>query len=318
MRAVVSQAALMAKAAEGQVGEPGVFEIADPFLGSSSSALQRFEVGDVRIGLVGDEDLEAVPVDVGEGELGAGVGFLASGDGPSPVGPAGQIDHVGDLGDVGAFAFVVAIGGDGRLPPAGDNGQAGRADWFGQVVTDAEAHVCSTARVDEAVGERGGVGPSDDLDHCGIHRQLRQSHRQQFDVIGGGVGPGVTWSQDPAQRFTGGVQERQQRVIPEPALVGRRGTLLVRMRGDERAVEVDHVEPRVTTGVPHLLAAAARATAIRSSAALSTASRVRHAVGVDATAPNNSGWSRNTAKSEMASPPSAIITAKSTTTWPRS
>ena len=40
----------------------------------------------------------------------------------------------------------------------------------------------------------------------------------------------------------------------------------------------------------------------------------RGRVGVDATSPNSSGWLRSTAKSEMASPPSAIITATSANT----
>jgi hypothetical protein len=50
--------------------------------------LEGFEVGDVGVGLVGDEDLETVPVGVGEGELGAGVGFLAPGDGRVRFRPA--------------------------------------------------------------------------------------------------------------------------------------------------------------------------------------------------------------------------------------
>lgn len=37
--------------------------------------MKGFEVGDVGVGLVGDEHLEAVPADVGEGVLGAGMGF---------------------------------------------------------------------------------------------------------------------------------------------------------------------------------------------------------------------------------------------------
>ena len=67
---------------------------------------------------VGDEHLEAVPVDVGEGELCAGVGFFAADDHPGAVGPARQVDQVGDLGDLGVVAFVGAVGGD-RRPPRG-------------------------------------------------------------------------------------------------------------------------------------------------------------------------------------------------------
>ena len=57
-------------------------------------------------GLVGDERLEPVAVDVGERQLGAGVGDLASHDHPSPGRPAFQVDQVGDLGDLGAVAVV--------------------------------------------------------------------------------------------------------------------------------------------------------------------------------------------------------------------
>jgi len=48
------------------------------------------------------------------------------------------------------------------------------------------------------------------------------------------------------------------------------------------------------------------------------ASNVRHAVAVEATGPNRSACSRKTFKSEMQSPPSASITARSRSTWPGS
>ena len=51
-------------------------------------------------------------------------------------------------------------------------------------------------------------------------------------------------------------------------------------------------------------------------------SRTRHAVASEATGPNSSGWLRSTARSAIASPPSASITARSTATrpgsWPES
>ena len=63
---------------------------------------------------VGDEHLEAVPVDVGEGELRAGMWVFATHDHPGAVGPARQVDQVGDLGDLGVVAFIGAVGGDRR------------------------------------------------------------------------------------------------------------------------------------------------------------------------------------------------------------
>ena len=47
-----------------------------------------------------------------------------------------------------------------------------------------------------------------------------------------------------------------------------------------------------------------------------TRSRTRHAVGVDATGPYKSGWSRSAARSLIESAPSAIATAKSASTAP--
>lgn len=48
----------------------------------------------------------------------------------------------------------------------------------------------------------------------------------------------------------------------------------------------------------------------------STAADGRQAVGVEATGPNTSLWSRSTARSVMASPPSASITARLVTIHP--
>jgi hypothetical protein len=44
--------------------------------------VQYFQGGDIRVGLVGDEALEAMPVQIGERELRAGMRTLASADKP--------------------------------------------------------------------------------------------------------------------------------------------------------------------------------------------------------------------------------------------
>lgn len=49
-----------------------------------------------------------------------------------------------------------------------------------------------------------------------------------------------------------------------------------------------------------------------------TSSNARHTVGADATGPKICLWWRSTLMSEIASPPSASITATSVNTWPRS
>jgi len=64
--------------------------------------------------------------------------------------------------------------------------------------------------------------------------------------------------------------------------------------------------------------AAARALAMLARVSSSIASKVRQAVGLEATSPNNLGWFRGTARSEIASPPLVTMTAKSTSTSPRS
>ena len=68
--------------AEGEVLEAGVFAAADPVLDERVLAVELFEPGDPFALLVGDEDLEAVPVMVGEGELRAGVCALTTHDHP--------------------------------------------------------------------------------------------------------------------------------------------------------------------------------------------------------------------------------------------
>ncbi|GAB2868991.1 hypothetical protein GCM10027074_40810 [Streptomyces deserti] len=58
------------------------------------------------------------------------------------------------------------------------------------------------------------------------------------DVVGGGVGIGVAGPEDLGQGFAGVVQEAQQRVVAEAALVGRRRLLYVGVAGNQGGVEV--------------------------------------------------------------------------------
>ena len=64
--------------------------------------------------------------------------------------------------------------------------------------------------------------------------------------------------------------------------------------------------------------AEALAALIAAIASASIESSTRHAVGSDATDPNRSGWSRSTLRSDRLVPPSATITARSTSTRPGS
>jgi hypothetical protein len=67
-------------------------------------------------------------------------------------------------------------------------------------------------------------------------------------VVGGGVGAGVPGSQQDRQRLTGAVRavvaERPERVMPVPVFERRRRTFLVRVRGHQGGVHVDHDRPR--------------------------------------------------------------------------
>jgi hypothetical protein len=58
--------AVAAPLVEGQVGQPGGFGGADAVLDPGALAMAQLQPGEVRVGLVGEQDLEAVPVVVAE------------------------------------------------------------------------------------------------------------------------------------------------------------------------------------------------------------------------------------------------------------
>jgi hypothetical protein len=63
--------------------------------------LQPCQVG---VGLVGEEDLEAVAIVVAEAQLGAGMGVLSAADRPGVCRPGVQVDPAGQLAHLGAVA----------------------------------------------------------------------------------------------------------------------------------------------------------------------------------------------------------------------
>jgi hypothetical protein len=88
----------------------------------------QLQCGHVGVGLVGEEQLEAVPVGVGEAELGARVGILTPADRLGARWPARKVQGR-ELGDLGA-------------KPVGQLGQQrrpGMADHTGAVGGDFEA-----------------------------------------------------------------------------------------------------------------------------------------------------------------------------------
>jgi hypothetical protein len=83
-----------------------------------------------------------------------------------------------------------------------------------------------------------------------MDRQLRQCQVEHLDVIRGRVRRRVSGLQLGGECFAGRIQTRDQGMEPEPAPIRRGRTLLLRMRGDERPVEVDHIEPRIRARRP--------------------------------------------------------------------
>jgi hypothetical protein len=98
-----------APAVERQVGQAGGLGGADAVLDPGALPVAQLQPGQVRVGLVGEEDLEAVAVVVGEAQLGAGVGVLSSADRPGARRPGVQVDPAGQLAGLGAVASL-AVG----------------------------------------------------------------------------------------------------------------------------------------------------------------------------------------------------------------
>ena len=73
---------------EGQPAEPELLRFLDAVLDAGVQAVAALELGDVCVGLVGEEALVAVPVGVGEAQLRAGVRPLLAHDQPCPFRPA--------------------------------------------------------------------------------------------------------------------------------------------------------------------------------------------------------------------------------------
>ena len=89
---------------ERQVGQARALEAADAVFDDRVGAVAGLQGGQIVIGLIGDEALEAVPVDVGERELGAGVRALATDDQARALRPGVERDVAGQLGHPGALA----------------------------------------------------------------------------------------------------------------------------------------------------------------------------------------------------------------------
>jgi len=72
-------------------------------------AVAALDDRDVLVVLVGEDRLEALAVVVGDRQLRAWVRPLAPHDQPGSPRPGGQLDHVGDLGDLAVVALAAVL-----------------------------------------------------------------------------------------------------------------------------------------------------------------------------------------------------------------
>jgi hypothetical protein len=119
--------------------------------------------------------------------------------------------------------------------------------WSGRGEADRAGQPLAVQPGQELVAGSGAVGADQDPPPGPgpgpVPGQLRQLLLGDRDVVGGGVGAGVTCPQQHRQRLPAAlgavVEERPQRVVAEPALERRRRPLLVRVGGHQRRVEID-------------------------------------------------------------------------------
>jgi len=126
-------------------------------------AVAALDDGDVAVGLVGEDRLEAVAVVVGEGQLGAGMWALAAHDHSRARRPAGEVQRAGELGDVAVVALaavVVSRRAPGLLGEIEDRGP----DRFGEIEADREADPALAAPVQQLMRGARRIDTQQDLD----------------------------------------------------------------------------------------------------------------------------------------------------------
>jgi len=174
--------------------------------------------GDVRVGLVGQDRLEAVPVMVGERQLGAGVWTFAAVDHPRSRRPGAEIDVSGELDDLPVLALGAVLI-QGRDPSAIRGLEDRGANLLGQLIAKREPQIAPPAVIGGPVRRPGRISPDEDRERLelllGDLRERPVNHR---DVIGGSVRSGVPRTQHDRQRLAGLVRIGAQRVKPVPML----------------------------------------------------------------------------------------------------
>lgn len=181
---------ILVEAVKRQVGQAGVFEVADTVLGTSTLTVPNFQIGDRPAWGVGRKTGDPPPVVVGQAQLGAGMGPFTASDDPHPCRPAAQCvgQVAGQLGDLGTLARC-AIAVEGSPPRLGRHPIEGFDDRGHAVEPDAVLQFQVGDVVQEVFDPTAGVSPYQDLGTLMVGK-LRQGGVQDADVVGCTVGPG--------------------------------------------------------------------------------------------------------------------------------
>ena len=108
------------QALQGEGSQAGVLGAADAVLAPGPQPVADFEAWEPPSPRVGGEGGEPVSAHVVEAQPRAGVGFFAAHDDPHALGPSGQVQQAGDLGDVRPLAGVAVGVVRGRPGGLGD------------------------------------------------------------------------------------------------------------------------------------------------------------------------------------------------------
>src|SRR5699024_1518860 len=187
---------------------------------------------------------QTVALAVGDTQLRSGVRALFAHDQPHPLGPAGQVDHVGDLADPGPLAGL-AVGVVGRRPRRGRDAVDGGVELVGDGHPDRVGQPSAPLGdpVKEGVGASGGVGADQGLAASAVGAgELLECCCCDGDVVEGGVGSGVAGPEQGGGGFSGSlfavVDEVAKRREGVGVLPGGGRHLLVGVGGEGGGVQV--------------------------------------------------------------------------------